>query len=113
MRKFSFPRMHDPDHDFCIRSILHRHKHHLIFCFYHVGEGDVFGDDVCRFNDIGRSVADVFALTYANVHAIGRDELLSALAFYPEYGIQFAKVFRLSYSLRDEVCLFVYLIQPI
>lgn len=53
---------------------------------------------------MGRSVADVFALTYADVHAIDRNELLGALAFYPEYGIQFAKVFRLSYSLRDEVC---------
>lgn len=69
-----------------------------------LGEGDVFGDDVCRTTDIGRSVADVFALTYGDVHAIGRDELLSALSFYPEYGAQFAKVFRLSYNLRDEVC---------
>lgn len=86
---------------------LHRHKHSLIFSFYYIGEGDVFGDDVCRFNDIGRSVADVFALTYANVHAIGRDELLNALAFYPEYGIQFAKAFRLSCNLRDEVSLFI------
>ena len=64
----------------------------------------MFGDDVCRTTDIGRSVADVFALTYGDVHAIGRDELLSALSFYPEYGAQFAKVFRLSYNLRDEVC---------
>jgi hypothetical protein len=77
-----------------------------LFSNFFPGEGDVFGDDVCRFNDVGRSVADVFALTYANVHAIGRDELLHALAFYPEYGIQFAKVFRLSYSLRDEVRLY-------
>ena len=89
-------------------SVEMDHRFHLLtFSFSHVGEGDVFGDDVCRYNDTGRSAADVFALTYANVHAIGRDELLSALAFYPEYGIQFAKVFRLSYSLRDEVRLFV------
>ena len=78
----------------------------LIIIYLFLGEGDVFGDDICRFSDVGRSTADVFALTYANVHAIGRDELLGALAFYPEYGIQFAKVFRLSYSLRDEVCCF-------
>ena len=68
-----------------------------------LGEGDVFGDDVCRYSDVGKSVADVFALTYGDVHAIGREELLGALSFYPEYGIQFAKVFRIAYNLRDEV----------
>lgn len=68
-----------------------------------IGEGDVFGDDICRNNDTGRSAADVFALTYSNVHVIGRNELLGALSFYPECGYQFVKVFRLSYNLRDEI----------
>lgn len=70
-----------------------------------IGEGDVFGDDVFHHNDVGRSVADVFALTYAILHAMDRNDLLQALEFDPEYGLQFGKIFRLSYNLRDEVCI--------
>lgn len=52
---------------------------------------------------MGQSAVDVYALTYSDLHCIGRDALIEVLEFYPEFAIKFAKNLMLSYNLRDEV----------
>ena len=68
-----------------------------------LGEGDVFGDNICNEPTVGQSAVDVHALTYSDLHCIQRDALIEVLEFYPEFAIKFAKNLTLSYNLRDEV----------
>ncbi|XP_020905655.1 potassium voltage-gated channel subfamily H member 5 isoform X2 [Exaiptasia diaphana] len=68
-----------------------------------LGEGDVFGDNICNEPMVGQSAVDVYALTYSDLHCIGRDALIEVLEFYPEFAIKFAKNLMLSYNLRDEL----------
>ncbi|XP_032232878.1 potassium voltage-gated channel subfamily H member 1 isoform X2 [Nematostella vectensis] len=68
-----------------------------------LGEGDVFGDNVCNEPTVGQSAVDVHALTYCDLHCIQRDALLEVLEFYPEFAMKFAKNLQLSYNLRDEL----------
>lgn len=72
--------------------------------FLILGEGDVFGDNICTEPTVGQSAVDVHALTYSDLHCIQRDALIEVLEFYPEFAFKFAKNLSLSYNLRDEVC---------
>lgn len=68
-----------------------------------LGEGDVFGDDVCNEVNVGKSVADVFALTYSDIHCIDRNDLREVLMSYPECGVEFSRNLKLSFNLRNQV----------
>ncbi|VDP00622.1 unnamed protein product [Soboliphyme baturini] len=65
-----------------------------------LGNGDVFGDDFWKNDSVGQSVANVRALTYADLHTIKRDPLLDVLNFYPSFAKSFARSLTLTYNLK-------------
>lgn len=67
------------------------------------GQDDVFGDDVCNEVTIGKSVADVYALTYSDIHCIDRNDLRGVLMTYPESGVLFSTKLKLTFNLRHQV----------
>lgn len=66
----------------------------------------MFGDDVCNEVTVGRSIADVYALTYSDIHCIDRNDLRDVLMSYPESGVQFSSKLKLTFNLRHQVCCF-------
>ena len=61
----------------------------LIFLF--TGKDDVFGENPCSYDTIGKSSCNVRALTYCDLHKIMRDDLLEVLELYPEFSESFAQ----------------------
>ena len=47
----------------------------IIYCLY-LGKDDVFGENPCSYETIGKSSCNVRALTYCDLHKIMRDDLL-------------------------------------
>ena len=72
------------------------------FCI--LGQDDVFGEDVCNEVTIGKSIADVYALTYSDLHCIDRNDLRDVLMMYPESGVEFSNKLKLTFNLRHQVC---------
>ncbi|XP_028398501.1 LOW QUALITY PROTEIN: potassium voltage-gated channel subfamily H member 1-like [Dendronephthya gigantea] len=68
-----------------------------------LGQDDVFGDDVCNEVTVGKSIADVYALTYSDIHCIDRNDLRDVLMSYPESGVQFSTNLKLTFNLRHQV----------
>ena len=80
-----------------------------MFAYYFVfhivsGQDDVFGDDVCNEVTVGKSIADVYALTYSDIHCIDRNDLRDVLMTYPESGVEFSSKLKLTFNLRHQVC---------
>ena len=66
---------------------------HFIFC---PGKDDVFGENPCSYDTIGKSSCNVRALTYCDLHKIMRDDLLEVLELYPEFAESFAQNLKVS-----------------
>ena len=67
------------------------------------GKEDVFGENICNQETVGKSSCNVRALTYCDLHKIHRDDLLDVLQMYPEFAEQFVKNLVVTFDLRD-VC---------
>ena len=63
----------------------------------------MFGDDVCNEITVGKSIADVYALTYSDIHCIDRNDLREVLMSYPESGVEFSRNLKLTFNLRNQV----------
>jgi potassium voltage-gated channel Eag-related subfamily H protein 2 len=60
----------------------------------------VFGESVFE-DEIGRSSCNVRALTYCDLHKISREDLLSVLELYPEFGVELNSNLQITFNLRD------------
>ncbi len=65
------------------------------------GKEDVFGENICQNETIGKSSCNVRALTYCDLHKIHRDDLLDILEMYPEFAEHFVKNLEITFDLRD------------
>lgn len=69
-------------------------------CFV-AGKGDLFGENPCAYDTVGKSNCNVRALTYCDLHKIHRDDLLDILEMYPEFADSFIDRIEITMSLRD------------
>ncbi|XP_064613900.1 potassium voltage-gated channel subfamily H member 6-like [Liolophura sinensis] len=67
-----------------------------------LGKDDVFGENICKHQTMGKSSCNVRALTYCDLHKILRDDLLEILDMYPEFSEQFVKNLEITFDLRDD-----------
>ncbi|XP_065370012.1 potassium voltage-gated channel unc-103 [Calliphora vicina] len=67
-----------------------------------LGKDDIFGENPCIYPNIGKSNANVRALTYCDLHKIHRDDLLDVLHLYPEFFDSFVNNLDITYVMRDE-----------
>jgi len=67
-----------------------------------LGKDDVFGENSCIYDTIGKSSCNVRALTYCDLHKIMRDDLLEVLELYPEFAESFANNLQVTFSMRDD-----------
>lgn len=86
--------------------VLHvGHFSYSLFCFfcayYVAGKDDIFGENLCRYETVGKSSCNVRALTYCDLHKIHRDDLLEILDMYPEFAEHFVKNLEVTFDLRD------------
>ena len=73
-----------------------------------LSKDDIFGENPCIHDMIGKSSCDVCALTYCDLHKIQRDDLLDVLSLYPEFYSDFRYNLDISFNLRDvSMCIFV------
>ncbi|RUS92220.1 hypothetical protein EGW08_000073, partial [Elysia chlorotica] len=56
-----------------------------------LGKEDVFGENICKHETVGKSSCNVRALTYCDLHKIHRNDLLEILEMYPEFAEEFRK----------------------
>ena len=68
-----------------------------------LSKGDVTGDVFWKEKTIGKSAANVRALTYCDLHTIKRDRLLEVLEFYQPFANSFTRKMHLTYNLRHRV----------
>ena len=73
---------------------------------YILGKDDVFGENICKHETVGKSSCNVRALTYSDLHKIHRDDLLEILDMYPEFGEHFIKNLEVTFDLRDVSCMY-------
>ena len=64
------------------------------------GKEDVFGENICQHETIGKSSCNVRALTYCDLHKIHRDDLLDILEMYPEFAEHFVKNLEITFDLK-------------
>ncbi|XP_046350011.2 potassium voltage-gated channel subfamily H member 6-like isoform X1 [Haliotis rufescens] len=67
-----------------------------------LGKDDVFGENLCKHDTVGKSSCNVRALTYCDLHKIHRDDLLDILDMYPEFSDHFVDNLEITFDLRDE-----------
>ncbi|GFR68695.1 potassium voltage-gated channel subfamily H member 7 [Elysia marginata] len=70
-----------------------------------LGKEDVFGENICKHETVGKSSCNVRALTYCDLHKIHRNDLLEILEMYPEFAEEFRKNLEVTFDLRDEHCI--------
>ncbi|KAK0166083.1 hypothetical protein PV328_004531 [Microctonus aethiopoides] len=63
---------------------------------------DIFGENPCEHQTVGKSSCNVRALTYCDLHKIHRDDLLDVLALYPEFHNHFIENLEITFNMRDE-----------
>lgn len=66
-----------------------------------LGKDDIFGENPCVHETIGKSKCNVRALTYCDLHKIHRDDLLDVLDMYPEFYQSFTNNLEITFYLRD------------
>ncbi|XP_056007211.1 potassium voltage-gated channel subfamily H member 6-like isoform X10 [Ostrea edulis] len=66
-----------------------------------LGKDDIFGENLCRYETVGKSSCNVRALTYCDLHKIHRDDLLEILDMYPEFSEPFITNLEVTFDLRD------------
>lgn len=76
-------------------------QHFDFFSEIPLGKDDVFGENICQHETIGKSSCNVRALTYCDLHKIHRDDLLDVLEMYPEFAEEFVKNLEVTFELRD------------
>ena len=78
-------------------------KHSILtkIIFAPTGKEDVFGEDICKHETVGKSSCNVRALTYCDLHKIHRNDLLEILDMYPEFAEEFRKNLEITFDLRD------------
>lgn len=67
------------------------------------GKGDVFGDVFWNGEPPASSESHVRALTYCDLHSIGREPLLRILDFYKSFALSFARKMLLTFNLTTRV----------
>ena len=67
-----------------------------------LGKDDVFGENICVHENVGKSSCNVRALTYCDLHKILRYDLLDILEMYPEFADHFANNLQITFDLREE-----------
>ena len=72
-----------------------------VYVFAVSGKDDVFGENICKYETVGKSSCNVRALTYCDLHKIHRDDLLEILDMYPEFAENFVKNLEVTFDLRD------------
>jgi CRP-like cAMP-binding protein len=65
------------------------------------GKDDIFGENPVLYEDVGKSLGNVRALTYCDLHKILRDDLLDVLDMYPEFAETFCNNLCITFNLRD------------
>lgn len=88
----------------CVEFRWYRPRVEVLTKFYlpdFEGKEDVFGENICDQETIGKSSCNVRALTYCDLHKIHRDDLLDVLQMYPEFAEQFVKNLVVTFDLRD------------
>ena len=80
----------------------HRKYYHGKILNFIPGKGDVFGENfsMTTKKPIGKSKASIRALTYCDLHAIGREDALYIIRAYPDFRKNFADM-QTSFELRD------------
>jgi CRP-like cAMP-binding protein len=68
-----------------------------------LSKGDVTGDVFWKEKTVGKSAANVRALTYCDLHTIKREKLLEVLDFYKPFANSFNRKMSLTYNLRHRV----------
>ena len=74
---------------------------HIVACLIILGKDDVFGENICQHETVGKSSCNVRALTYCDLHKILRDDLLDILEMYPEFAEHFIDNLEVTFDLRD------------
>lgn len=72
-----------------------------IFLLWRTGKDDIFGENPCIYDSVGKSACNVRALTYCDLHKISRDDLLDVLELYPEFAESFSNNLEITFILRD------------
>lgn len=67
-----------------------------------LGKDDIFGENGCLYETVGKSSCNVRALTYCDLHKILREDLLDVLDMYPEFHDQFSSNLEITFNLRDD-----------
>ncbi|XP_076361648.1 voltage-gated inwardly rectifying potassium channel KCNH6-like isoform X2 [Tachypleus tridentatus] len=67
-----------------------------------LGKNDVFGENPCIYQTVGKSSCNVRALTYCDLHKILRDDLLDVLELYPEFYDSIKNNMDITFNLRDD-----------
>lgn len=67
-----------------------------------IGKNDIFGENPLEYATLGKSLCNVRALSYCDLHKITRDDLLHVLDMYPEFIPSFNRNLRITFNLRDE-----------
>lgn len=89
-----------------MRTVLNWYLKSFIYFFFSfifnlLGKDDIFGENPCIYPNIGKSNANVRALTYCDLHKIHRDDLLDVLHLYPEFFDSFVNNLEITYIMRD------------
>ncbi|XP_041658227.1 potassium voltage-gated channel subfamily H member 2-like [Cheilinus undulatus] len=66
-----------------------------------LGKNDIFGEPINLHPLPGKSIADVRALTYCDLHKIYRDDMTEVLDMYPEFCKYFWSNLEITFNLRD------------
>ncbi|XP_038154736.1 potassium voltage-gated channel subfamily H member 6 isoform X2 [Cyprinodon tularosa] len=64
-------------------------------------KNDIFGEPIHLYDEPGRSNADVYTITYCDLHRIPREDLLDVLDMYPSFADNFWRNLEITYNLRD------------
>ncbi|XP_076327566.1 voltage-gated inwardly rectifying potassium channel KCNH6-like isoform X3 [Tachypleus tridentatus] len=67
-----------------------------------LSKGDVFGENPCLYQTVGKSSCNVRALTYCDLHKVLREDILDVLELYPEFHDSFNRNMEITFNLRDE-----------
>ncbi|XP_072049029.1 potassium voltage-gated channel unc-103-like isoform X2 [Amphiura filiformis] len=66
-----------------------------------LGKNDVVGENFCLRDDVGRSKGTVRALTYCDLLALSREDLMDVIQLYPEFADHFARKVEVTVDMRD------------
>ena len=71
------------------------------------------GENFCLRDDVGRSKGTVRALTYCDLLALSREDLMDVIRLYPEFADHFARKVEVTVDMRDVSLLFHYQIMMV